>query len=133
MAADRTGFHVSLSGKENGRPTLVNRRPPRNDFSVLAKHAQPNPFFVNEIANLVEPIVRDELDGVVARPVEFIAGVWRFGDINIQREEAGVLVEATVWRGADPFRKRNRPAIEEGLNIGRPIQRDAISRLGIIP
>ena len=77
--------------------------------------------------------MRDELDDILARPVEFIAGVWRFGDINIQREEAGVLVEATVGRGADPFRKRNPPAIEEGLNIGRPIQGDTVSSLGIVP
>lgn len=132
-AAQRACLRISLGREQGGRLAFVNCGPSGDDFAVLSKGTQTDPFRIDQIADLVEPAMGDQSDNVVARPADLVVAARRLGNIHVEPKKAAIYMQPAIRRPADPLRQRNDAAVKGRLGVGPSIQWDANIRLRIVP
>src|SRR4051794_27219758 len=98
-----------------------------------ANLADPDPGFVDQIPNVVQPRLGYDVDAIVARPVQLDPRRRRLGGIHIDAFHAAVDVNAAIWALAGPGGEQYGLFAEGRSRIGARIQRHADTCLRRVP
>jgi len=83
--------------------TFPDGGPSIKDVSVSSEDAQSDPFSVYQVANLVEPTVRENPEAIVARPIDLVRGIRRLRYVDVDPPKPSADMEAAVRSSANPF------------------------------
>jgi hypothetical protein len=133
VTAKGTSLSVSLGREQSRWSTFVDRGPSWDELALPSQRAEPDAFPINEIADLIKPVVRDKFDDMVARPTHFILAIWWLGDGYIDSKAACIDMDAAIRRSADPVRKWNRSPGELAGRVSLAVEWNAIVRLRGVP